>query len=68
MATLFDGLDEDPETRRMVATSWTVDLCRELQRHGIAEFHFYTFNRADLTVAICHLLGIRSPASTLVSA
>jgi methylenetetrahydrofolate reductase (NADPH) len=59
MADLFDGLDEDMETRRMIAASVAGDLCRRLQAEGIRDFHFYTLNRADLTFAICHLLGIR---------
>ncbi|MDF3074940.1 MAG: methylenetetrahydrofolate reductase [Alphaproteobacteria bacterium] len=59
MADLFDGLDDDMETRRMIAASVAGDLCRRLQAEGIRDFHFYTLNRADLTFAICHLLGIR---------
>jgi methylenetetrahydrofolate reductase (NADPH) len=63
MADLFDGLDEDMETRRMIAASVAGDLCRRLQAEGIRDFHFYTLNRADLTFAICHLLGIRPQAA-----
>ena len=59
MADLFEGLDEDLETRRMIAATVAGDLCRRLQVEGIRDFHFYTLNRADLTYAICHLLGIR---------
>ncbi len=59
MADLFEGLDEDMETRRMIAATVAGDLCRRLQAEGIRDFHFYTLNRADLTYAICHLLGIR---------
>ncbi|MGE0153330.1 MAG: methylenetetrahydrofolate reductase [Reyranellaceae bacterium] len=59
MADLFDGLDEDLETRRMIAAGVAGDLCRRLQAEGIRDFHFYTLNRADLTFAICHLLGVR---------
>jgi len=61
LARTFDGLDQDPETRRMVATSVAVDLVRKLQAEGVADFHFYTSNRAELPVAICHMLGIRAP-------
>ena len=61
LARTFEGLDQDPETRRMVATSVAVDLVRELQAEGVADFHFYTSNRAELPVAICHMLGIRAP-------
>lgn len=59
MAAQFEGLDEDPETRRLVAASIAAEQCRVLQANGIDEFHFYTLNRADLTVAICHMLGVR---------
>ncbi|HZS83799.1 MAG TPA: methylenetetrahydrofolate reductase [Stellaceae bacterium] len=59
MAAQFDGLDDDPETRRLVAASIAAEQCRRLQANGIGEFHFYTLNRADLTVAICHMLGVR---------
>jgi methylenetetrahydrofolate reductase (NADPH) len=59
LADLFDGLDEDIETRRMIAVTVAGDLCRRLQAEGLRDFHFYTLNRADLTFAICHLLGVR---------
>jgi methylenetetrahydrofolate reductase (NADPH) len=61
MAAHFDGLDDDPDTRRLVATSLAAEQCRRLQANGVNEFHFYTLNRADLIVAICHLLGVRAP-------
>jgi methylenetetrahydrofolate reductase (NADPH) len=63
MAETFDGLDHDPETRRLVAATVAVDLVHKLQAAGVDEFHFYTLNRADLTVAICHMLGVRAPAA-----
>ena len=59
MAAQFEGLDDDPETRRLVATSIAAEQCRLLQANGVHEFHFYTLNRADLTVAICHMIGVR---------
>jgi methylenetetrahydrofolate reductase (NADPH) len=59
IAAQFEGLDEDPETRRLVAASIAAEQCRLLQANGVKEFHFYTLNRADLTVAICHMLGVR---------
>ncbi|MBV8192607.1 MAG: methylenetetrahydrofolate reductase [Alphaproteobacteria bacterium] len=59
LAHLFDGLDDDLETRRMIAATVAGDLCRRLQSEGVDQFHFYTLNRADLTFAICHLLGVR---------
>jgi methylenetetrahydrofolate reductase (NADPH) len=61
MAAHFDGLDDDPDTRRLVAASLAAEQCRRLQANGVNEFHFYTLNRADLTVAICHMLGARAP-------
>ena len=59
MADLFDGLDEDPETRKLVAATIAAEQCRLLQANGIDEFHFYTLNRAELTYAIAHILGMR---------
>ena len=59
MAKLFEGLDEDIDTRRLVAATVAAEQCRLLQARGIREFHFYTLNRADLTFAICHILGLR---------
>lgn len=59
LARLFEGLDNDPDTRRLVAATVSAEQCRRLQDHGVEEFHFYTLNRADLTYAICHILGVR---------
>jgi len=59
LADLFQGLDDDLETRRMIAAPVAGDLCRRLYAEGVEQFHFYTLNRADLTFAICHLLGVR---------
>ncbi|MFZ5779864.1 MAG: methylenetetrahydrofolate reductase [Pseudomonadota bacterium] len=59
LADMFDGLDDDVETRRMIAATVAGDLCRRMQGEGVDQFHFYTLNRADLTFAICHLLGVR---------
>lgn len=59
MEHLFDGLDDDPQTRQLVAAIVAVEQCRSLRQAGIDEFHFYTLNRSDLTQAICHILGIR---------
>jgi len=63
LAHRFDGLDDDPETRRMIAASVAIDQVRRLQEHGVQEFHFYTLNRAELTFAICHALGVRPAAA-----
>jgi methylenetetrahydrofolate reductase (NADPH) len=55
----FDGLDDDPETRRMIAANVAIEQVQRLRRHGVEEFHFYTLNRAELVYAICHALGLR---------
>ncbi len=59
MAEAFDGLDQDPETRKLVAAGVAAEQCRDLWDNGVDQFHFYTLNRADLTYAICHVLGVR---------
>jgi methylenetetrahydrofolate reductase (NADPH) len=59
LADLFQGLDEDPETRRLVAATVAAEQCRALAKGGVGDFHFYTLNRADLAYAICHILGVR---------
>ncbi len=59
MGELFEGLDEDPETRKLVAATVAAEQCRALYANGVKDFHFYTLNRADLTYAICHILGVR---------
>jgi methylenetetrahydrofolate reductase (NADPH) len=59
MAELFDGLDDDAETRRMVAAATTAEQVRVLQANGIDEFHFYTLNRPDLVYAIARILGVK---------
>jgi methylenetetrahydrofolate reductase (NADPH) len=55
----FDGLDDDPDTRRMIAASVAIEQVQRLRQHGVDEFHFYTLNRAELTYAICHALDLR---------
>lgn len=59
---LFDGLDDDPEQRKLVAATIAAEQCHRLQDEGVDEFHFYTLNRSELTQAICRLLGICAPA------
>jgi methylenetetrahydrofolate reductase (NADPH) len=59
---LFDGLDADPEARRLVAASVAIEMCARLEQEGFRDFHFYTLNRpegADLVYAICRVLGVR---------
>ena len=62
MDGLFEGLDEQPAARQLVAATVAAELCRRLYAGGVRDFHFYTLNRPDLAYAICHLLGKR-PAS-----
>jgi methylenetetrahydrofolate reductase (NADPH) len=59
LAEKFDGLDNDAETRKLVAATVAAGQVQKLNKHGVDTFHFYTMNRADLVFAICHLLGIR---------
>ncbi len=56
---LFAGLDEDAETSRLLGASVALEQLDTLRRHGVTEFHFYTLNRAELTYAACHALGVR---------
>ncbi len=56
----FEGLDDDPETRRLVAATVAAEQCQALQAQGARDFHFHTLNRSDLTLAICRMLGIRA--------
>lgn len=60
MGRLFDGLDDHPAARQLVAATVAAEMCRKLYAGGVREFHFYTLNRAELSFAICHLLGIRA--------
>ncbi|WP_342607709.1 methylenetetrahydrofolate reductase [Vibrio tritonius] len=59
MAKQFEGLDDDPTTRQLVGASQAIDMVRILSREGVKDFHFYTLNRAEMTYALCHTLGIR---------
>jgi methylenetetrahydrofolate reductase (NADPH) len=59
----FDGLDDDPATRKLIAAAVTAEQVLDLVERGVSEFHFYTMNRADLAYAICHLLGLRPNAN-----
>lgn len=65
LAAQFDGLDDDPVTRRMVAASIAAEQVNVLRREGVSHFHFYTLNRSDLTYAICHILGVRGSEGSL---
>ena len=59
LANLFEGLDGDPETRKLIACSVAAETCARLEEEGFSDFHFYTLNRADLVYALCRVLGVR---------
>lgn len=61
LGNLFNGLDDRPDTRALVAATVAGEMCRKLYAGGVKDFHFYTLNRADLTFAVCHMLGHRAP-------
>ncbi len=60
LADRFEGLEDDPATRRLVAAAVCAEQVIDLIDHGVEEMHFYTMNRADLVFAICHLVGLRA--------
>lgn len=62
MERVTEGLDDNPETRQLVAATMAAGLCRKLHGDGVRNFHFYTLNRAALSAAICHMLGKRPVA------
>jgi len=63
LGNLFEGLDKDPDTRRLIAGAVAAEMCARLEEEGFDDFHFYTLNRADLVYAICRVLGVREQAS-----
>ena len=69
LAARFEGLDDDVETRQLIAAAVAAEQVIDLVDRGVTEFHFYTMNRADLVYAICHLLGLRAqPAARRLAA
>lgn len=66
MGRLFEGLEDLPEARKLVAATVAAELCRRLYAGGVREFHFYTLNRAELSYAICHMLGLRAGAGNKI--
>jgi methylenetetrahydrofolate reductase (NADPH) len=68
LAEKFDGLDDDPETRKLVAATVAAGQVQKLAKQGVDTFHFYTMNRADLVFAISHLLGIRPKSANKAAA
>jgi methylenetetrahydrofolate reductase (NADPH) len=63
MARQYEGLEDDADTRKLVAAVIAFELCQKLAAGGVEQFHFYTLNQADLSFAICHLLGLRTQSS-----
>jgi methylenetetrahydrofolate reductase (NADPH) len=59
LSELFDGLDDDQDTRKLMAAMVATEQCRALQSEGVTDFHFYTLNRADLTLGICRRMGLK---------
>ena len=68
MDRLFEGLDDHPASRQLVAATIAAEMCRRLYAGGVRQFHFYTLNRAELSFAICHLLGLRADPKALENA
>jgi len=60
LAARFEGLDQDVETRKLIAAAVAAEQAIDLVDRGVSDFHFYTMNRADLVYAVCHLLGLRA--------
>jgi methylenetetrahydrofolate reductase (NADPH) len=67
LAARFDGLDDDPATRKLIAAAVAAEQVLGLVDRGVSDFHFYTMNRADLAYAICHLLGLRPVGARTLS-
>jgi methylenetetrahydrofolate reductase (NADPH) len=68
LGRLFEGLDDHPAARQLVAATISAEMCRRLYAGGVKHFHFYTLNRSELSYAICHLLGLRPKAVALEKA
>ena len=68
LAERFDGLEDDPATRRLVAAAVCAEQVIDLIDHGVEDLHFYTMNRADLVFAVCHLIGLRAKSKVAAAA
>jgi methylenetetrahydrofolate reductase (NADPH) len=68
LAARFDGLDDDLDTRKLLAAITAATQVEELRRDGFEEFHFYTLNRADVVGAVCRLFDVRAPVALKVAA
>jgi methylenetetrahydrofolate reductase (NADPH) len=64
LVSLFEGLDDQPEARPLVAATVAAELCKQLHAGGVRQFHLYTLNRAEIAYALCHILGKR-PVGTV---
>ncbi len=64
LAKRFEGLDDDPVTRRLIAANTAIEQVDYLRERGVENFHFYTLNRYELVYAICHWLGVRGKDSS----
>ena len=68
LVKLFQNLDDDPATRRLIAATVAAEQCLDLAEHGVDRFHFYTLNRDELAFALCHMLGVRPKRGAAASA
>ena len=68
LAALYENLDDDTESRKLVASAVLVEQVRELKAEGFDQFHFYTLNQAELTFAVCNILGIKPAAAKSAAA
>ena len=68
LVKLFQNLDDDPATRRLIAATVAAEQCLDLAEHGVTNFHFYTLNRDELAFALCHMLGVRPKAADATGA
>lgn len=59
---LYDGTEDDPQTRELITANVAAELCHKLSDHGVNDFHFYTLNRASLALSTCRLLGLKPKA------
>ena len=62
---LYDGTEEDAETRDLITANVAAELCQKLSEQGVQDFHFYTLNKAGLAISTCRLLGLKPKASTV---
>ncbi len=62
LVKLFQNLEDDPSTRRLIAATVAAEQCLDLAEQGVGHFHFYTLNRDELAYALCHMLGVRPAA------